>query len=126
MRARFSPPLAVGVVMLLATVGLVYLVVDSQCNQLSHEIRRHERQLAALENERMREQARWDEKQTPEALERAMLEHGLLLRHPTADQVVRLDAAGNLLPGQRSVARFLRNRAAIERVARSGQQPQTP
>jgi hypothetical protein len=71
-----------------------------------------------LENERVREEARWNAKKTPEKLERAMLQHGLDMNYPTATQVVRMDAAtGAPVPGQLSVIAFRRSRNAGERVA---------
>lgn len=120
-RIQFLPRMAVGVIVTFVTVALVFWFVDSKCAQLGQEIRKHEQKFAGLENERVREAARWDEKKTPEKLERAMLQHGLAMTYPTADQMVRMDTAGRPLPGQLSVARFQRHRSALERVATSSQ-----
>lgn len=118
-RVEFMPRMAVGVIVLGVTVALVYGFVDSKCVQLGQEIRKHEVTYSALENERVREAARWDEKKTPEKLERAMLQHGLSMGYASPDQVIRMDAAGRPLPGQLALAKFQR-RAAIERMAQQG------
>jgi len=120
-RTQFLPRTAVMVIMAVVTVALTYWFVDSKCSMLGQEIRKLEQKYAAFENERVREAARWDEKKTPEKLERAMLQHGLAMSYPTAEQVVRMDAAGRPLPGQFSVARFLRARASVEKVAKAAQ-----
>ena len=118
---QYLPPMAVGVIVTSVTVALIYWFVDSKCVQLGQEIRKHEQKYASLENERVREAARWDEKKTPEKLERAMLQHGIAMGYATAEQVVRMDSDGRPVPGQISVAKFQRNRNAIERVAKSVQ-----
>lgn len=118
-RTQYLPRTAVGVIVTIVTVALIYWFVDSKCSLLGQEIRKHEQKYAALENERVREAARWDEKKTPEKLERAMLQHGLAMNYPTAEQVVRMDAAGRPLPGQLSVARYQRSRAGIDRVVKA-------
>jgi hypothetical protein len=120
-RLQFMPRLAVGVIVMAVTVALIYGFVDSKCVQLGQEIRKHEIKYTTLENERVREAARWDEKKTPEKLERAMLQHGLAMNYATAEQVVRMDADGRPVAGQISLAKHQRNRSAIERVVRSGQ-----
>jgi hypothetical protein len=106
----------VGVIVTVVTVALVYWFVDSKCALLGQEIRKHEQKYASLENERVREAARWDEKKTPEKLERAMLQHGLAMGYPRPDQVVRMDANGRPVPGQLSLAKFQR-RSAADRMA---------
>lgn len=118
-KVHFLPPTAVGVIVSIVTVALVYWFVDSKCALLGQEIRRHETTYVARENERVREAARWDEKKTPEKLERAMLQHGLAMNYPTAEQVVRMDGAGRPLPGQLSVARFQKARSVVERVVKT-------
>jgi hypothetical protein len=107
--------------MTVVTVALIYWFVDSKCSLLGQEIRKHEQKYAALENERVREAARWDEKKTPEKLERAMLQHGLAMTYPTADQMVRMDANGRPLAGQLSLARYQRGRGSVERVVKATQ-----
>ena len=114
------PQLAITIIIVLAIVLMSCVVIDSKCSDLIQQIHVHERDIAALENKRVREEAQWNEKKTPEKLEQAMLQHGLAMSYPAADQVVRIDAAGVPLPNQISVARFNRNRSANERVAKTG------
>lgn len=118
-RTHFLPRTAVGVIVSVVTVALIYWFVDSKCSLLGQEIRKHEQKYAALENERVREAARWDEKKTPEKLERAMLQHGLAMNYPTAEQMVRMDQSGRPLPGQLSLVRFQKARTVVERVVKT-------
>lgn len=118
-RAHFLPRTAVGVIVSVVTVALIYWFVDSKCALLGQEIRKHEQKYVALDNERVREAARWDEKKTPEKLERAMLQHGLAMSYPTAEQVVRMDQSGRPVPGQLSLARFQKARTVVERVVKA-------
>ena len=106
----------VGLLGLMAIVAVAYVSIGAKCSQLGDEIRKHEQHLAALEKERIREDAHWNEKKTPENLSHAMLSHGLEMDYPAADQIVRLDAHGNLAPGQPSLERIA---AARKRVVSS-------
>ncbi len=115
--ARVLPRWAAGIIVLLVTLVLGYWFMDSKSAMLGQEIRKHEQKYAALEDERVREEARWNEKKTPEKLEQAMLQHGIAMSYPTPEQVVRMDSAGVPASGQLSVVRFQRNRSAGERVA---------
>ena len=117
---RVFPGRAAGIVVLLVTLALGYWFMDSKCAMLSQEMRKHELKYAALENERVREESRWNEKKTPEKLEQAMLQHGIEMSYPTPEQVVRMDGSGVPLAGQLSVVRFQRNRNASGPVARAG------
>ncbi len=119
--AKVLPPSVAGIIVLVVSLVLVYWFVDAKCGQLGQEIRKHEQQLSALEDERVREEARWSEKKTPEKLEQAMLQHGLAMNYPSAEQVGRMDAAGQPVPGQLALARFQRAQSAGERVAKTGQ-----
>jgi len=121
-RVKFLPIPAAGIIVLTASVALSYLFMDSKSAQLGQEIRKYEQKFSSLENERVREEARWNEKKTPEKLERAMLQHGILMTYPTPDQVVRMDGNGRPIPGQLSLVRFQRNRSAGERMANSSQE----
>ena len=117
--ARVLPRSAAGIIVLFVSVILSYWFMDSKCAQLGQEIRKHEHKYAQLDDERVREEARWNEKKTPEKLEQAMLQHGIAMSYPTPEQVVRVDGAGVPLAGQLSVVRFQRNRNASERVAKA-------
>lgn len=117
--AKVLPPSMAGMIVLIVSMVLSYWFMDSKCAQLGQEIRKHEQKFAALEDERVREEARWSEKNTPEKLEQAMLQHGIAMSYPAADQVVRMDLAGQPLPGQLSLVRFQRSQNAGERVAKT-------
>ena len=117
--AKVLPPSVAGMIVLIVSMVLSYWFMDSKCAQLGQEIRKHEQKFAALEDERVREEARWSEKNTPEKLEQAMLQHGIAMNYPAADQVVRMDLAGQPLPGQLSLVRFQRSQNAGERVAKT-------
>ena len=114
------PPSIAGLALLMVVLTLGYWFIDSRCNQLGQEIRKHEQKFSSLENERVREEARWNAKKTPEKLEQAMLQHGLEMNYPTAAQVVRMDTKnGQPIPGQIALAKFHHAQNAGERVART-------
>jgi len=120
-RVRILPLPAAGIIVLAATVALSYWFMDSKSAQLGQEIRKYEQKYAALESERVREEARWNAKKTPEKLERAMLQHGILMDYPKADQIVRMDVVGRPISGQLALVKFQRNKNAGERVAKAAQ-----
>lgn len=93
------------VIVMLFIMVFVNFLASSSCQQLLKSIGEKERQLAKLEEERVRESARWEEMKTPERLESALLRHGLAMRYPRPDQVVRMKANGKPYPGQLSVAK---------------------
>lgn len=91
------------VVVMLFVVVIINLLASSSCQQLMKSIGEKERLLKKLEEERVRESARWDGMKTPEKLESALLQHGLAMRYPKPDQVVRMKIDGSPYPGQLSV-----------------------
>ena len=93
--------------------------MDSKCYVDGQEIRKYEHKLQSIEAEYAREEARWNEKNTPEKLEEAMLQHGIAMSYPSADQVVRMDTSGIPVAGQLSIARFKRSQSATERVVKT-------
>jgi hypothetical protein len=117
--AKVLPPAVAGMIVLIVTLALVYWVMDSKCAQLGQEIRKCEQKFEALEDERVREEARWSEKNTPEKLEEAMLQHGIAMAYPAADQVVRMDVSGRPAEGQLSLVRFRRNPGWIEKAVQA-------
>ncbi|HNX34603.1 MAG TPA: hypothetical protein PKM57_08240 [Kiritimatiellia bacterium] len=119
--AKVLPPSVAGMVVLIVSMVLSYWFMDAKCAQLGQDIRKNEQKYAAFEDECVREEARWSEKKTPEKLEQAMLQHGIAMSYPTADQVVRMDASGQPVAGQLSLVRFQRNLSASERVAKTEQ-----
>ena len=101
------------VIVMFFVMAIVYLLAKSSCEQLSDEIRDKEHVLAKLEDEQDRESARWEEMKTPDRLEAALLRHGLSMKYPRPDQVVRVRADGTLLPGQPAVARAAQRSRAV-------------
>jgi hypothetical protein len=93
------------VMIMLFAVVILNMLASSSCKHLTKTIREKEIQLTRLEKERDREAARWDKMKTSENLEAALIKHGLAMRIPRAEQVVRLRSDGRPYPGQRSVAK---------------------
>ena len=100
---------------------ILNLLSSSSCTQLLKAKGELEREIAKLDDARMRESTRWEEMKTPEKVEMALLRHGLAMRTPAPEQSVCLMADGTPRPGQLSVAKAqLRNAsvvAAFERPA---------
>ena len=84
---------------------ILNLLSSSSCTQLLKSKGELERQIAKLDDARMRESTRWEEMKTPEKVEAALLRHGLAMKLPRADQTVRLMANGTPRPGQLSLAK---------------------
>ena len=78
---------------------------SSSCTQLLKEKGEKERELAKLEDARMRESTRWEEMKTPERIEEALSHHALPMRIPRADQTVRMRPNGTPFPSQLAVVR---------------------
>jgi len=117
--AKVVPSSVAGIFMLMIGLALLYWVMDSKCDVDGQEIRKYEQKLQSIEAEYAREEARWNEKNTPEKLEEAMLQHGIAMSYPSADQVVRMDTSGIPVAGQLSIARFKRSQSATERVVKT-------
>lgn len=105
----------IGAVMVMAfAMVILYMLASSSCKQLEKTIREKERQLAKLEDEQKRESKRWTEMKMPENLEVALLRHGLAMKLPKTEQIVRMRADGRPYAGQLSVAKASqRNKAAV-------------
>lgn len=93
------------IIMTLFVMVIINLLASSSCDQLMKSIGEKEKQLARLENDRKRASADWDRMKTSENLDRTLLKHGLAMRYPRADQVIRMGANGRPTPGQLSIAR---------------------
>lgn len=105
--ARVLPPLPVtGLVVLIVTLALFYWTVDSKSAQLGQELRKYEQEFAAVEDERLREEAWWHESNTPEKLVPAMLSHGIVMTHPEPQSTVFMDANGRPIENQLSMRTF--------------------
>lgn len=107
----------VGIIAALVTMVVVNLVADARCRQTKDSIGEKERQLARLEQDRVRESAAWEAMLTTENLDRALTRHGLkMLRYPKPEQVIRMDASGTPRYGQQSVKLAIQRKAAAGAV----------
>lgn len=114
-------PLSTNVIglLLLSVAGVLgYCVFDAQCNTLGNEIRRKEVEKRNLENEYLREEARWNASKTPAKLEEALIAHGLVMQYPKEEQLVRMDRKGRPVQGQLSIAKFHRNPQGTDPIAK--------
>jgi hypothetical protein len=80
-------------------------LAKSSCSQLSNSIGLKERELAKLQDECTRESARWEQMQTPERLEKALVRHNLPMLLAKASQNIRMRPDGKPYPNQISVAK---------------------
>ena len=93
-----------GIILSLVVAVVMTLVADARCSQVNDSIREKEKLLVRLEQDRDREDAAWQQMTTASNLERALVRHGLNMRFPKDEQVIRMDASGSPRYGQRSVA----------------------
>jgi len=89
-----------------AAVTLGFLGLDSKCKQVGQEIHKSDLLYMSLENEFHHQDARWKENLTTEKLDLMISRHGLGMSYPQPHQIVRLDAEGNPLPRQASLAQL--------------------
>lgn len=80
-------------------------ISSSVCTQMLKTKGTLERELAKLEESRMREATRWEEMKIPERVERSLLRNGLSMKIPRSEQCVRMNQNGTLVPCQHSVAK---------------------
>lgn len=92
-----------GIILALLIAVVMNLVAESRCSQTSDLIGEKKKLLARLEQDRDREDAAWQQMTTSSNLERALIRHGLNMRYPKDEQVIRMDASGTPRYGQRSV-----------------------
>jgi hypothetical protein len=125
-RMRFKHPLAyvpkpVGIgFVAVVSLALVYLWMGHKCSQYSEEIKRLDDQYAELENERVREDTKWNGMKTAEQLDLLLVRNGLLMVYPNASQIVRVSGASRTTSGASTVSQAMPTGAALESAARSG------
>ena len=95
---------------------ILNLLSSQSCAQLLKQKGEMERELAKLDDARMRESTRWEEMKTTENIEAALLRHGLSMHTPRPDQTVRLRPDGTPCPGQLSLAKS-KSRLNVQTVA---------
>lgn len=103
------------VIMMLFVMVIVNMLASSRCDQMLKAIGEKENLLARLEKDRERESGRWDQLNTCDNLDRILPRLGMSMKYPRAEQIVRMDGTGRVVPGQMSVARAERRRT--ERTA---------
>jgi len=94
-------PVGVGFVVLVS-VALVYLWMGHKCTQYSQEIKRLEDQCVELDNEKVREETKWNAMKTADHLDELLVRHGLQMSYPNAGQVVHV--GGGMTRGAMPVA----------------------
>jgi hypothetical protein len=82
-------PVAI-IAVVLFSLGLVYLCMDQNCSQYGREIKRLEDQYAELENDRVREETRWNSMKGAEQLDQLLTRNGMVMVYPNAAQIVRI------------------------------------
>lgn len=108
------------VLMTLFVAVIANIFAESSCSLVSKSIGEKERTLARLEKDRERESAHWEEMKTDENLDRMLPRHGLLMRYPKPEQIVRMKPDGTPYAGQLSLAVARReNRPVQVRNSRS-------
>jgi hypothetical protein len=123
---RFKHPLAyvpkpVGIGFVAAvSLALVYLWMGHKCSQYSEEIKRLDDQYTELENERVREETKWNGMKTAEQLDLLLVRNGLLMIYPNASQIVRVSGSSRVTPATTAVAQLLPAGFATEPATRSG------
>lgn len=84
--------------------AILNLMADARCEQEANVIGEKERQIRALEDAKVREAAKWEELKTSEKLEVSLIRNGMKMNYAQPQQIIRMNAAGKVIPGQRSVA----------------------
>lgn len=85
-------PVGIGLVVFVS-LALVYLWMGHKCSQYSEEVKRLEDKYGELENERVREETKWNGMKTAEQLDQLLVRNGLLMVYPTAGQIVRISGS---------------------------------
>lgn len=83
----------VGLFVLVVFVLFGYLAMDNRCGARGQLIRDLERRYASLEDERIREEAKWNAMKTPDELERHLLRHGICMVYARPEQIIRMPYA---------------------------------
>ncbi|MBR0198415.1 MAG: hypothetical protein IJQ34_09830 [Kiritimatiellae bacterium] len=108
---------AAAIMMAAFVAVIINLLAGSSCSQLMKSIGEKERILGRLEDERMRESARWEEMKIPEKLEIALNKRGLSMNYAKDSQRIRMSSDGKVMPGQVAVARANQRASATGAVA---------
>lgn len=91
-------------VFFLVVAAILNLMAEARCEQETNVIGNKERQIKSLEDAKVREAAKWEELKTSDKLEERLYRNGMKMSYAHPQQIVRINAAGRVIPGQRSVA----------------------
>lgn len=96
-----------GIIAILFVMVIFNMLAKTSAETIQKEIGEKTRTLERLEEERIREDSRWERMKSPESVNAALLSHGLKMNTPIDAQIVRM--GGNRLPlkGQLSVKRAM-------------------
>ena len=107
------------IIVFFGIMAVLNVMSSTRCTQLMKEKGEMERELARLEDAYMRESTRWEEMTTPDRLEVELLKHGLSMKLPRADQIVRMTTEGRPRAGQISISKMkMRNAGRTAGVVR--------
>lgn len=84
--------------------AILNLMAEARCEQEHQVIGNLNRQIKALDDAKVREEARWEELKTSDKLEERLYRNGMKMTYAQPHQIIRMNAAGKVIPGQRSVA----------------------
>ena len=114
-----------GAIILSFFVMVIFYILSSQsCTQLQNQKGVKEREIVKLDEALLRASTSWEQMTTPDKLERALLLHGLAMKTPRPDQIVRMLENGTPRPGQISLAKAkLRNEAVLGSVSVPARKP---
>ena len=102
---------------------ILYILSSQSCTRLQNQKGAMEREIVKLDDALLRESTRWEEMKTPEKIEMALLRHGLAMKTPRAEQIVRMEN-GVPRPGQISLAKAKsRNEAMLGSVSTIARKP---
>ena len=107
------------IIVFFGIMAVLNVMSSTRCAQLMKEKGEMEREIARLEDAHMRESTRWEEMTTPDRLEVELLRHGLSMKLPRADQIIRMTAEGRPRAGQISLSKMkMRNAGTTAGVVR--------
>ena len=105
-----------GIIFVALIMVIINVLAKSNAESIQKEIGDKQRTLARLEEERTREEARWDRMRSYKLLKSAMINHGIKMDTPKEAQIIRMGA--NRLPVNSLAVQNARKRAQVARTAK--------
>jgi len=102
---------------------IMYTLSNSSYSHLVKQKCVKENELEKLKESYQRELNRWEMMKTPEKIETALLRHGLMMKVPSAAQVVKLTNKGMVFPNQYSVKRAKQGGEVTRRAQNTRRNP---